>query len=68
MDKGFEINKQAIRKMGRQIEKEFAKNHVRVPLEADASGVTFPAGTITNNYHGPVVTMTTLDWLGTTRR
>ena len=57
MGKGFEINKQAIRKMSREIEKEFAKNPVRVPLEADASGVTFPAGTITNNYHGPVVTV-----------
>lgn len=57
MGKGIEINKQAIRKMSREIEKEFAKNPVRVPLEADASGVTFPAGTITNNYHGPVVTV-----------
>lgn len=57
MGKGFEINKQAIRKMTREIENEFAKNPVRVSLEADASGVTFPAGTITNNYHGPVVTV-----------
>lgn len=57
MGKGFEINKQAIRKMSREIEKEFAKNPVRVPLEADASCMTFPASTITNNYHGPIVTV-----------
>lgn len=57
MGKGFEINKQAIRKMSREIEKEFAKNPVRVPFETDASGVTFPAATVTNNYHAPVVTV-----------
>lgn len=55
---GFKINKQAIRKMTREMEKEFAKNPVRVPIEADPSVSRFPpATTITNNYHGPVVTV-----------
>ncbi|MGL4745817.1 MAG: hypothetical protein ACRCXL_15700 [Dermatophilaceae bacterium] len=57
MGKGFNINRQAIREMSQEIEKEFAKNPVRVPLESDASGVRFPAATVTNNYHGPVVTV-----------
>ncbi|MGL5826773.1 MAG: hypothetical protein ACRCYU_18480 [Nocardioides sp.] len=57
MGKGFEINRRAIQKMSKEIEKEFARNPVRVPLEADASGVTFPAAAVTNNYHGPVVTV-----------
>lgn len=30
----IKINKQAIRKMSREMEREFAKNPVRVPLEA----------------------------------
>lgn len=54
---GFKINKQAIRKMTQEIEKEFAKSPVRVPLQADPSGATFPATSVTNNYHGPVVTV-----------
>jgi len=54
----FQINKQAIRKMTREMEKEFAKNSVRVPIEADPNVSRFlPATTITNNYHGPVVTV-----------
>lgn len=53
----FKINKQAIRKMTQEIEKEIAKNPVRVPLEADPTGMTFPATSVTNNYHGPVVTV-----------
>ncbi|MFJ4175268.1 hypothetical protein [Microbacterium sp. NPDC089696] len=58
MASGFKINKQAIRKMTREIEREFAKNPVRVPLQADASDVRLPAATTINNYHGPVVTVT----------
>ena len=41
--------------MTREIEKEFAKNPIRVPMEADPSGVAFPTASITNNYNGPVV-------------
>lgn len=57
MAKGFEINNQAIRNMTREIEREFAKNPVRVPLQADPSAVMFPPATTVNNYHGPVVTV-----------
>ena len=58
MASGFKINKQAIRKMTREIEREFAKNPVRIPLQVDDSGVRLPAATTVNNYHGPVVTVT----------
>lgn len=58
MASGFKINKQRIRQMTREIEREFAKNPVRIPLEADASGLQLPPATTVNNYHGPVVTVT----------
>lgn len=35
-----------------------AKNPVRVPLQADHSGLQLPAATTVNNYNGPVVTVT----------
>ena len=54
---GFKINKQGIRKMTRDIEREFAKNPVKVPLEADPGAVSLPAATTVHNYHGPVVTV-----------
>ncbi|WP_327113996.1 hypothetical protein OHB12_33135 [Nocardia sp. NBC_01730] len=57
MAKGFKINREGIRRMTREIEKEFAKNPVRVPLEADPDGIYPPAATVTN-YNGPVVTVT----------
>ncbi|GAA1484699.1 hypothetical protein [Brachybacterium fresconis] len=57
MANGFKINKQAIRKMSREIEREFAKNPVRVPLQAEHSAVSLPAATTVNNYNGPVVTV-----------
>ncbi|MCS3494398.1 hypothetical protein M2368_003430 [Arthrobacter sp. JUb119] len=57
LPKGFSINKQAIRKMTRDIEREFAKNPVRVPLETDPSAVSLPTATTINNYNGPVVTV-----------
>lgn len=57
MGKGFEINRQGIRQLQRELEKEFAKNPVRVPLESDAGDVRFPAASVTNNYSGPVVTV-----------
>lgn len=57
MANGFKINKQAIRKMTQEIEREFAKNPVRIPLEADHRAVSLPAATTVNNYNGPVVTV-----------
>lgn len=54
---GFKINKQAIRKMSKEIEREFAKNPVRVPIEVDHQASSLPAATTVNNYHGPVVTV-----------
>lgn len=58
MASGFKINKQGIRQMTRELEREFAKHLVRVPLEADPSNLTLGSGTTVNNYHGPVVTVT----------
>ncbi|MGP5054393.1 hypothetical protein ACTXJ3_04675 [Brachybacterium paraconglomeratum] len=58
MASGFKINKQGIRQMTREIEREFAKNPVRVPLQADPSSVQLPPATTVNNYNGPVVTVT----------
>ena len=57
MANGFKINKSAIRRMTQEIEKEFAKNPVRVPLEADSTGIFPQAATTVNNYNGPVVTV-----------
>lgn len=57
MASGFKINKQGIRMMTREIEREFAKNPVQVPLEADPRAVSLPSATTVHNYHGPVVTV-----------
>jgi hypothetical protein len=54
---GFKINKQGIRNMAREIEREFAKNPIRVPVETEYDGV-YPAVASVTNYHGPVVTVT----------
>jgi hypothetical protein len=53
---GFKINKQGIRQFTREIEREFAKNPVRIPVEADPNGVVLPSASTVNNYFGPVVT------------
>lgn len=58
MASGFKINKQGIRQMTREIEREFAKHPVRVPLQADSAGVQLPPATTVTNYNGPVVTVT----------
>lgn len=53
MASGISINKRAIAKMSRDIEKEFAKNPVKVPLTMDIpSNPTFGPG---DTYNGPVV-------------
>lgn len=58
MVSGFRINKQAIRQMTREIEREWAKNPVRIPLQADSTGIDLPPAMTVNNYNGPVVTIT----------
>lgn len=58
MASGFRINKQGIRQFTRELEREFAKNPVRIPVEADSSGFAATQATSVNNYHGPVVTVT----------
>ncbi|WP_163544334.1 hypothetical protein [Occultella kanbiaonis] len=50
--------KRAIAKLMGEIQREFDKTPIRVPLEADSAAVTLPTGTVVNNYHGPVVTVT----------
>lgn len=57
MASGFKINKQGIRQMAREIEREFAKNPVQIPLQADPSDLRMPSATTVNNYSGPVVTI-----------
>ncbi|MGB3698593.1 MAG: hypothetical protein WBA05_14280 [Gordonia sp. (in: high G+C Gram-positive bacteria)] len=58
MASGFKINKQGIRQFTRELEREFAKNPVRIPVEADSSGLAATNALTVNNYHGPVVTVT----------
>lgn len=55
---GFKINKQGIQQITRELEREFAKHPVRVPIEADPSDVAWAPAVTVNNYHGPVVTAT----------
>lgn len=55
MAKDFKINKQGIRKMTRELEREFAKNPVRVPVEAARPQTSLPPAQTVNNYNGPVV-------------
>ena len=56
MTNGFRINKQGIRKMTKEIEREFARNPVRVPLEADRPRGTGSHSTTVNNYNAPGLT------------
>lgn len=51
------INKRAIRKLTSDLQREFDKNPIRVPVETDMSGVGFQPAATVNNYHGPVVTV-----------
>ena len=37
---GFHIDKRAIAKMSKEIEREFAKHPVRVPIETDQSAIS----------------------------
>lgn len=53
----FKINKQGIAQIQRELEREFAKRPIRVPLAGDPSSLTAPHSTVIN-YLGPVVTVT----------
>lgn len=57
MPSGFKINRQAIAKMKRELEREFNKGGgIRVPLEVDPPPVAaWPSTTTYNRYDGPVV-------------
>lgn len=57
MASGFKINRQGIQQFTRELEREFAKNPVRMPVEADSRGFVPAQATTVNNYHGPVVTV-----------
>ncbi|PWV44584.1 hypothetical protein [Nocardiopsis sp. L17-MgMaSL7] len=48
---GFKINRRGIQKMSREIEKEFAKNPITIPVQADGS----PQPVSVVNHHAPVV-------------
>lgn len=57
MTNGFRINKQGIRKMTKEIERELARNPVRVPLKVDRPGGAGSHSTTVNNYNAPIVTV-----------
>lgn len=52
-----EINRQAIARFTRNLQREFDKNPIRVPIETDTSRIGFQPAATVNNYHGPVVTV-----------
>lgn len=52
--KGFEINPRAIKQMTREIQREFDKHPITVPVETNAHGVV-PLTPVSTNYYGPVV-------------
>ena len=57
MANGFDIDEQGIREVSRELEREFAKCPIRVPLETDCRAASLPAATTVNNYNEPVVTV-----------
>lgn len=56
---GSSINKSGIRELQQELQREFDKNPIRIPIEVESPAYSPfpPAGTV-NNYHGPVVTVT----------
>ena len=56
MASDFKINKQGIAKLQRELEREFARNPIRVPIVAEAS-IGGASGGMVVNYNGPVVTV-----------
>lgn len=55
MGRGFSINHRAIAAMSREIERSFARNPVRVPVELDDQGIVRTIGGTVHNYNGPVI-------------
>ncbi len=57
--KGFEINHRGIEQITSELERAFAKHPIRIPLEADATGLVSEGGlglgNVTNHYYGPTV-------------
>lgn len=54
MAKGVSINKRAIAKFQNDIQREFDKKPIKVPINADPARTS---GAAVNHYHGPVVTV-----------
>lgn len=58
MAKGVSVNKRAIAKMHKDIQREFDKRTVQVPIKADATtGSSASQQPTVNHYHAPVVTV-----------
>ncbi|WP_432945815.1 hypothetical protein ACQPXM_06580 [Kribbella sp. CA-253562] len=58
MPKGFQINKQGIARFTRELQREFDRHPIRVPVQAEQSpmlGFAEAAGGDINNYYGPVI-------------
>lgn len=56
MASGFKINKQGIAQFTREIQREFDRHPIRIPVETDDEGVgSPPAWRTATNYYGPVV-------------
>lgn len=58
MAKGVSINKQAIAKIQRDLQREFDKHPIHVPVNANTpAGFGHVLPTTVNHYHAPVVTV-----------
>lgn len=55
MGSGFKINKQGIAQMAKEIEREFAKHPIRVPVEGEPSASLSERFGSTTVYNGPVI-------------
>lgn len=52
---GFSINKRGIEQFTREIQREFDKHPIRMPVEVDEDGVAPIAAAASTNYYGPVI-------------
>jgi len=52
---GFKINKQGIAKMMREMQREFDKHRIKVPVETDSSALPTPSTASHTTYNGPVI-------------
>lgn len=51
----FSINRRGIEQFTREIQREFDKHPIRVPVEVDEEGVAPVATAASTNYYGPVI-------------